>query len=1178
MCILPGWSRRQMVSALAVGVVLVCLLAGGPTTLAQGPVDAPQGDTSTEPPDASEPEQPQTVYIPYTKLREVFEREGRGVFLPYTEFQKLWDASREKPTAPAPGPPVDALITEVENEAVIEQDVVRVSARLTIELMKKGWLHIPLRLNNAALQSAKIDGQVARILAAPAGGYELLLKNDQDQPHSIQLQLEYAQAFTKAPGKNSVSFEAPQAPVNRWRISVPQAGVKINVQPMIAASEAPMLEGDDPPANSNKEDQPSDLAPAREESIVLAFVGAAPQVGIEWTPKAEGAAGMTALATVQSTQEVFIAEGTLRTRVSLKYDISRSTLNQLTVEVPSDFKVVNVFDANLRKWNVSPEADHQRIDLELFEPATASQAISIELEKLTEQKAQAELQIPVVKAIDVGRQQGIVVVNVDPALRAEVVGRTSLLQLDAAELPANLSSQTWSFAYRYAALPFDLRLSLVKVEPRVTLEQFIEATLQPQQIHLDVLALFDVAEAGIFQLEFDLPEDFEVRQVRGQDYPGATAASIDAHHVDGANKNHLVINLSKKALGKTCVVVELERKLDDVNLLSPTGESSTVAFNVPQTSQPFLVRSSGKLLVHSPESLRVNPTDSPGLRVISLSEALVGLQSTVATRYPETRPAMSFAFGDQAASLSLAVERRKPHVTARQRLEVSVDSGVVRYQARFFYDILYSGVKSLRIDVPKEIASSIRNETDGVREFPIDPQPSDVAEGYEAWSLTGQSELVGHHVITLSWEQKIDELAVGKSVELNVPQLKPMGTDRSWGQIVLKKTENLDVQPNRDLSGLRAIDPQHDVMADAVVEGAARAFEYHADWSLKLDVTRYQLEEIKRTSIERALVRMVVTRSSLVGVQALYRLRSAQQRLTIHLPDGVEFDSQPARINGRPIALERGEKDDLYLPLAGHDPDEPIVLELRFTVSGSSKQMDLPSFPDDPAVQKVYLSLFLPTELALIRWNGPWSEEWRWQSIDSSPTQALANQTDSELENWVTEGVKISGSPPFQRDGTRYVFSALKPEPPPRGSLSITTISNTYLSGLVFFLLAGFAFALLRASPKTKTIAIVCLVIAALLCGVFAPNLTHQLFRWSTAAGLAAVALIWFGSWMVDVAANNRRLAALPSFVPDTTPEEVSPDGTSEVSPSNRRDTASETTADTPSDVGPRKAGSDEHE
>ena len=38
-----------------------------------------------------------TIYVPYKELESVFEKAGRGVFLPYEEFLKLWHAAQPKP-------------------------------------------------------------------------------------------------------------------------------------------------------------------------------------------------------------------------------------------------------------------------------------------------------------------------------------------------------------------------------------------------------------------------------------------------------------------------------------------------------------------------------------------------------------------------------------------------------------------------------------------------------------------------------------------------------------------------------------------------------------------------------------------------------------------------------------------------------------------------------------------------------------------------------------------------------------------------------------------------------------------------------------------------------------------------------------------------------------------------
>ena len=202
-------------------------------------------------------------------------------------------------------------------------------------------------------------------------------------------------------------------------------------------------------------------------------------------------------------------------------------------------------------------------------------------------------------------------------------------------------------------------------------------------------------------------------------------------------------------------------------------------------------------------------------------EAVGRLRAAAAASGAGSRPALAFAFTQEPIALRLAAVRKKPQVTIRQLLVARIEQGVVKYQATFYYTILYSGVKSLRIDVPAE-AVGVRNVAPAIRDKAIDPPPADLAKGSAAWSFTGQAELIGNGKIELVWEKKIDHLDVGKSVEIGIPRLIPRGVDRAWGQIVLAKAETLDVQPAGEPKGLRPIDPQRDLIAE--VPGAAAAF------------------------------------------------------------------------------------------------------------------------------------------------------------------------------------------------------------------------------------------------------------------------------------------------------------------------------------------------------------------
>ena len=70
-----------------------------PTNAAVAQPDRPAAAAESSAPKAAsdrpadreiKPLREQSIYIPYSKLRAVFEKEGRGVFLPYEKFQELW--------------------------------------------------------------------------------------------------------------------------------------------------------------------------------------------------------------------------------------------------------------------------------------------------------------------------------------------------------------------------------------------------------------------------------------------------------------------------------------------------------------------------------------------------------------------------------------------------------------------------------------------------------------------------------------------------------------------------------------------------------------------------------------------------------------------------------------------------------------------------------------------------------------------------------------------------------------------------------------------------------------------------------------------------------------------------------------------------------------------------------
>ena len=1052
------------------------------------------------------PEKPalreQTVYIPYEKLRDVFEQRGRGVFLPYEEFMTLWNAARAGVAAPeSAGPPVKSMITESDSTATVSRDVMTVQAEIKIEVLAEGWHEIPLGLVGAAITRATLEGKPARLLFDAETGYRLLVEKTGAEPQVFALGLEYAREISRTAGMNSVSFQSPSAPVSRWNVSIPETSAKVNISPAIASTEVPPAAAEAAPA-----------ADGPRGTKMLAFVGAAPRVTIQWTPKAEGAKDLDAMASVQVYQQLLIDEGVIRTRAQLVYSISRAEVGGLIIEVPADEKVVSVVDANVQRWSVESSGGVQKIIVELFQPARDRQAIDVELERFTSDAATAEVVAPVIRAVGADRQQGFVVVKLGSGLRSEAMRRQGLLQVDATELPRELRG-TWQYGYRYSALPYDLMVRVEKIQPRVLVDSIVAARLQPDEMRVDLLAVFTVEQAGIFKLEFDVPAGLELQQVTGvalQD--GVEAAQVAGHTLEGADGRRLVVNLSKRILGKAALVVQWRRAINEPLLQEAVGRTVEISVPLPRVAAGTVERDTAAVVVYVPESLKVSAGKVSGLRRLSAAQVFKQVSGQVdwMSVTPTSAPALVFAAAESSVELSVLAERQKPYVAVQQFLLARVESGAVSYEARLTYDIRYNSVKTLRVDVPAALDRDIRMTTEGVTERTL-TEAEGLAEGYVARVYTRDREFAGQEQLTLKWERALANLDVGQDVDFGVPVLRPMDVDHAVGQVVLVKSEQIDLRP-ADLKNLRMIDPRHDLMGGRTVAEAARAFEFiEKDWQLVLRATRYEPAEIKGTSIELAVVRLVVTRSGSISAQALYRMRSARQRLMIQLPEGVKFETLPM-INGQQVKLERGDASGnrVLIPLVNQAPDAAFLLDLRYTVDGGGSILQVPHFPEEPAIQKVYLLAYLPEEEALLGSMGPWSADVEVSHAVYGGGAGAGVRVDHLLARLSQDlPAAASSVATFQTDGRLYAFSALQPAATPDSALRLTTLHHSWINAIVVAVILISGIILLRVPVTTKVMAVGVFVIVMVLLAVFLPTLARQITNGAMAAAFVGVLVIW---------------------------------------------------------------------
>src|SRR5262245_41351633 len=107
------------------------------------------------------------VYLPYKNLKQVFEKEGAAVFMPYGQFVKMWDKMRSADLRDPAKPPVNAVITDAAYTGTIAGDVARIEAAFTIQVLGKPWVELPVQFGEAAI--GKVSSSDDKVLLQATG-------------------------------------------------------------------------------------------------------------------------------------------------------------------------------------------------------------------------------------------------------------------------------------------------------------------------------------------------------------------------------------------------------------------------------------------------------------------------------------------------------------------------------------------------------------------------------------------------------------------------------------------------------------------------------------------------------------------------------------------------------------------------------------------------------------------------------------------------------------------------------------------------------------------------------------------------------------------------------------------------------------------------------------------------
>ena len=294
--------------------------AGALTRAAPAPAPAPKPAPG---PEAPPPPEVHKIYVPFKDLQKVFEKEGQGVFVPYTEFRALWDRAYRMPDDPS-RPPVAAAVRSAVYAGVAEGAGIRFTAALEIDVLAPGWQRLGLDFGGVGIEKATIGGEPA-LLVPTEKGYDLLLQGTGRRT----LEMTFRVGAPLQGDTHVAAMSLPPVPLARLSLRVPGTDTDVQAVPRLAGSTGATADG---------------------ATELLAYLGPVSSLQLTWRRRPDDAAKVDPLVFATESTDVLVDRGVVRTEFQAALSILRAPLDALTLVVPADAVVLYVEGNGIRSW------------------------------------------------------------------------------------------------------------------------------------------------------------------------------------------------------------------------------------------------------------------------------------------------------------------------------------------------------------------------------------------------------------------------------------------------------------------------------------------------------------------------------------------------------------------------------------------------------------------------------------------------------------------------------------------------------------------------------------------------------------------------------------------------------------------------------------------------------------
>jgi hypothetical protein len=367
------------------------------------------------------------------------------VVLPIDEYRSLRSRAFPATSDPSP-PPVDATLSRVDYDLRAVGDTAVGQARLTIDVLKQGWVSVQVPAG-ILVRDARIDGRQTTIVSGTPP--RVLIS----RPGRATLTLDVVVPVASAAGAESMTLPSSSSALSAVALAIPRTGVDVSVSGGLVAQERDTTNG-------------------RQWTV---YGSPGRPLTFSWKRKADDTRAALPLRTAaRVTQLVAVGEDTSQVTVSVRVDVRQGLARQIALALPDGLAVNQVAGAMVADWTL----DSCVLTVTFLEPVATDASFVVTAETRTPREG--SIAVPLVRVPSAERETGGVAVDV---MGPGEIGERQQHGLEAAdvtdlgEVVAGRESPSM-VAFQYKPLagtsPRDLTVTVSRYTPQAVLVANVE--------------------------------------------------------------------------------------------------------------------------------------------------------------------------------------------------------------------------------------------------------------------------------------------------------------------------------------------------------------------------------------------------------------------------------------------------------------------------------------------------------------------------------------------------------------------------------------------------------------------------------------------------------------------------------------------------------------------------------